>query len=274
MPEILAAIIIANNPHQYGFDEIDLDAPVLTDTVTVNESIDLRLISDITGAPLDEIEALNPSLLRMVTPPDSPFDLHLPPGAATLFSQRIALIPASHRNSWRFRTLAAGETLDSVARTFHVTTAELASANQLTADQNLAGVEALVVPVPLAETATTRTRVYTVRKGDTLVTIADRFGVSLTQIRKWNNIKSGIKVTVGSKLNVAEPVAKRTTTGRRLASPAAASKSSKTSSTATSTASKSSKPSTTARPKPKTTAKTPTAKTPAKSGSTTKTSTK
>ena len=93
VPEILAAIIIANNPHQYGFDDVTLDPPVLTDTVTINYSIDLRLVSDLVGAPIDEIEALNPSLLRMVTPPDTPFDLHLPAGTATLFEQRAALIP-------------------------------------------------------------------------------------------------------------------------------------------------------------------------------------
>ena len=56
VPEILAAIIIANNPHQYGFDDVTLDPPVLTDTVTVNYSVDLRLVSDLVGAPVDEIE--------------------------------------------------------------------------------------------------------------------------------------------------------------------------------------------------------------------------
>ena len=57
MPEILAAIIIANNPHQYGFDDVTLDPPVLTDTVNISYSIDLRLVSDLVGAPIDEIEA-------------------------------------------------------------------------------------------------------------------------------------------------------------------------------------------------------------------------
>ena len=71
VPEILAAIIIANHPTQYGFDDITLDPPVLTDTVTINYSADLRLVSDIVGAPVDELIALNPSLLRMVTPPDT-----------------------------------------------------------------------------------------------------------------------------------------------------------------------------------------------------------
>ena len=86
VPEILAAIIIANHPRQYGFDDVTLDPPVLTDTVTVNYSVDLRLVSDVVGAPVDELMALNPSLLRLLTPPDASFDLHLPAGTATLFA--------------------------------------------------------------------------------------------------------------------------------------------------------------------------------------------
>ena len=127
VPEILAAIIIANHPQQYGFDDVTLDPPVLTDTVTIDYSIDLRLVSDLVGAPVDEIEALNPSLLRMVTPSDASFDLHLPAGTATLFEQRVALIPEARRNSWRYHTVAAGDTLASVAQVYRVPVAELAS---------------------------------------------------------------------------------------------------------------------------------------------------
>jgi hypothetical protein len=120
VPEILAAIIIANHPTQYGFDDVTLDPPVLTDTVTINYSVDLRLVSDMVGAPVDELEALNPSLLRMVTPPDASFDLHLPAGTATLFEQRIAAIPEAKRNSWRYHRVAADDTLASVAREYRV----------------------------------------------------------------------------------------------------------------------------------------------------------
>ena len=150
VPEILAAIIIANHPDQYGFTDVTLDPPILTDTVTINYAIDLRLVSDLVGAPVDEVEALNPSLLRMVTPPDSPFDLHLPAGTATLFDQRVALIPEARRNSWRYHPVVAGDTLASVAQEYRVPEAEVASANQLSAGDSIAGVEALVVPVPPA----------------------------------------------------------------------------------------------------------------------------
>jgi len=204
VPEILAAIIIANHPTQYGFDDVTLDPPVLTDTVTINYSVDLRLVSDIVGAPIDEVMALNPSVLRMTTPPEAAFDLHLPAGTATLFAQRIEAIPAPKRNAWRYHRVAAEDTLASVAREYSVPEAALAAANQLRSNDSLQDIEALAIPLAPVAAPPARMALYTVRRGDTLVTIADRFGVSLNQLRRWNNI-AGIKVEPGRRLHVAEP---------------------------------------------------------------------
>jgi membrane-bound lytic murein transglycosylase D len=216
VPEILAAIIIANNPTQYGFDDITLDPPVLTDTVSVDYSINLRLVADLVGAPQDEIQALNPSLLRRVTPPDTQFDLHLPAGTATLYEQRVALIPESQRNAWRFHKVTAGDTLQSVAQTFHVSASELVSINHLEDGASLASVEALAIPTAPSVESTSRStpRTYTARRGDTLVTIADRFGVSLSQLRSWNGIPSGTKVAAGRRLRVAESQPARSSSSR------------------------------------------------------------
>lgn len=221
VPEILAAIIIANNPKQYGFDEVTLDPPVLTDNVTVNYSIDLRLVSDLVGAPIDEIEALNPSLLRMETPPDATYDLHLPAGTASLFEDRVASIPEAKRGSWRYHLVAADDTLASVAREYRVQPATLAEANQLSESSNLAGVTALVVPVAPEAAPTLHRVLYTVRRGDTLITIADRFGVSLAELRRWNHV-TGTRVEPGRRLHVAEPTAEPArSTSRRHSSTAA-----------------------------------------------------
>jgi membrane-bound lytic murein transglycosylase D len=217
VPQILAAIIIANNPQKYGLDDLVLDPPILTDTVTINYSLDLRLASDVVGAPTGELEALNPSLLRRVTPPDTSFDLHLPAGTAALFQQRIATVPEAKRSAWRYRRVGADDTLASVAREFHIGVSELAAANNLKDEDSLKGVEGLAIPSAPAPSAVavTRTQMYTTRKGDTLVTIADRFGVSLTQLRQWNNI-AGSKVEPGHKLRVTEPTSKpRTARGRK-----------------------------------------------------------
>ncbi|WP_420238143.1 transglycosylase SLT domain-containing protein [Telmatobacter bradus] len=213
VPEILAAIIVANHPTEYGLDELALDPPVLTDTVTINYSVDLRLVSDIVGAPLEEMQALNPSLLRTVTPPDTSFDLHLPAGTATLYEQRIALVPESHRNGWRYHRISSEETLASVAAKFHVSSSALAEANQLQADADLKGVEALAIPQAAAPAVRQRGAVveshsqsYTTRKGDTLVTIADRFGVSLADLRHWNKLSgTSVRMEAGRRLHVSEP---------------------------------------------------------------------
>jgi membrane-bound lytic murein transglycosylase D len=172
--------------------------------VTINYPLDLRLVSDLTGAPVDQLMALNPSLLRLVTPPDASFDLHLPGGTAAAFEQRIAAIPAGKRNAWRYHRVATGDTLASVALKYRVTVAALAAANQLHTRDDIQGVEALVVPVPPSAAPPAHTLLYTARKGDTLVTISDRFGVSLSQLRRWNKI-TGIKVQPGQRLHVADP---------------------------------------------------------------------
>jgi peptidoglycan lytic transglycosylase D len=204
VPEILAAIIIANHPKQYGFDDITLDPPVLTDTVTINYSVNLRLVSDLVGAPVTELEALNPSLLRTVTPPDTSFDLHLPAGTATLFNQLIAQIPEDKRDTWRYHEVKGGDTIASVAREYHVSEASLASANQMHESDSLADVTGLVVPVRVEDASFVGGRVYRVREGDTLGAIARRFGVSVNELRVWNGIRGSI-IRAGHPLYVAAP---------------------------------------------------------------------
>ena len=77
-------------------------------------------LADVTGAPLSEIVALNPSLLRMTTPGAMDFDLHLPAGTREVFQKRIVAIPEDKRASWRFHVVKPGESLDSIASNFHV----------------------------------------------------------------------------------------------------------------------------------------------------------
>ena len=152
---------------------------------------------------MEEMTALNPSLLRAVTPPDTSFDLHLPAGTASLFEAAIARVPEAKRTAWRYHRLQPGETLAAVARQFRVTPADLADVNQLKESDALDGVEALVVPTAPVAIPNTRTLMYTARKGDTLVTIADRFGVSLDQLRRWNKL-TGSKVEPGKRLHVGD----------------------------------------------------------------------
>jgi membrane-bound lytic murein transglycosylase D len=204
VPIILAVAIMAKNPKQYGLEDLSLDPPLVTDMVQTDYSVDLRLVSDITGAPVQEIAGINPSLLRMATPPDESFDLHLPAGTKDLYQKRIAEIPEDKRRYWRFHPLTSGDTLDGVARSYHVSASEIATVNQLTSPADLTGVDALVIPVAPATAPTLRTALYHSRRGDSLVTVADRFGVTVDQLKRWNHLKS-TTIPAGRSLYVAEP---------------------------------------------------------------------
>jgi membrane-bound lytic murein transglycosylase D len=205
VPVFLAVTLMAKNPKQYGLEDITTDPPLVIDTVKTNYAVDLRLVSDITGAPVQEIEALNPSLLRMSTPPDDEYDLHLPAGTAGVFEKEIAEIPADKRRYWRFHQVQEGDTLASLARTWHVSASELAYVNQLKPDADLDGVDSVIIPQAPTNAGVLRTTFYTARKGDTLVTVADRFGITVEQLRRWNHIYRGTAVTAGRKMYVSEP---------------------------------------------------------------------
>ena len=211
VPIILAVAIMAKNPKQYGLDALTVDAPIAPDTVVTNYSISMPLVADLTDASETTIEELNPSLLRHRTPPDEPYELHVPAGTKDLFNQRVAEIPEDKRTSWRYHRLQPGETLDEVARTYRVPASDVAFANQLTEDSSLADVQALVVPVTAVravessgEGTGARTSVYKVRRGDTLVTVADQFGVTVGQLRDWNHLGRS-PLTAGRRLYVSEP---------------------------------------------------------------------
>jgi membrane-bound lytic murein transglycosylase D len=205
VPQILAAVIMAKNPEKYGLDKVNLDAPIHWDTVHVDYAMDLRLAADVTGTTLANIVSLNPALLRLSTPADIGYDLHLPEGTKAKFDERIAAIPEPKRASWRFHEVAAGETLDQVAQLFHVSAPDVLAANDLPANSAIEEGDELVIPVAGSSGGGSNALQYTPRRGDTLVTVADRFNVTAENLRSWNRMKTSV-LTPGKKIYVAEPV--------------------------------------------------------------------
>ncbi len=204
VPGIIAAAIMAKNPAQYGLEGLVPDPPVVSDTVNVDYAVDLRLVADVTDVSLQEIVALNPSLLRMTTPGDEGFDLHVPAGTRDLYLKRIQAVPEDKRTSWRFHVVRAGESLEGIANSLHGRTTEIAATNGLAQDASLSAGAELVVPVAMAPAALHPLH-YVTRVGDTLVTIADRFNISVEDLRRWNHLRSSA-IAPRRTLNVSEPV--------------------------------------------------------------------
>jgi membrane-bound lytic murein transglycosylase D len=81
---------------------------------------------------------------------------------------------------------------------------ELAFVNQLTPGADLDGVDSLIIPQAPVNDGILRSTLYRPSRGDTLVTIADRFGVTVAQLRRWNNLHSNA-IVPGHGLYVSEP---------------------------------------------------------------------
>jgi membrane-bound lytic murein transglycosylase D len=201
VPIILALTLIAKGATHYGIS-VQADEPVETDTVKPGRPIDLRLVAETIDVDVNTLRTLNPSLLRMTTPDDPDFELHLPFGTSGKFSAEIADIPPDKWVSWRRHRVEAGETLSSIARTYRLSAASIADANDLERGVGLEVGEKLIIPAtrPLEESKPRLVR-YRVRKGDSLGGIADQFSVTSDQLVKWNRLKSG-KVSRGMILRI------------------------------------------------------------------------
>ncbi|MBZ5700597.1 MAG: transglycosylase SLT domain-containing protein [Acidobacteriia bacterium] len=200
VPIILALTLIAKDAAHYGI-AVEPETPALTDLVKPRRPIDLRLVAETIDVDVETLRALNPALLRLVTPAEPDYELRLPQGTAGRFFSEIAAIPADKWVSWRQHRVAAGETLTAIAKRFRVTPAAIAEVNSLERSQPLEPGQKLIIPAAQAETAKSRLVRYRVRRGDTLGGIADRFSVTSEEVRRWNRLRAN-RVSRGMMLRI------------------------------------------------------------------------
>ena len=130
VPIILALTLISKDPARYGI-EFEPEPALKADAVKPGQPIDLRLVAETIDTDLETLRSLNPELLRLVTPADPEFVLHLPEGTAERFFAEIAAIPPEKWVSWRRHKVEQGETLSAIAKQYRVSPAEVADANEL-----------------------------------------------------------------------------------------------------------------------------------------------
>jgi membrane-bound lytic murein transglycosylase D len=194
VPIILAVTIMTKNPSQYGLSDLAVDHPADFDTVTIDYPVDLRLVAECVGSTPSDLQDLNPSLLRLSTPRTGAFILHIPAGTKDQYETAIASVPPDMRLWWRYHTVQSGDTVASLARTFHTTAKQIEEANHLDGTE-LESDAKLVIPVAPGKhpdtdaTYARRITRYKVRRGDTVETVAENFGVSPQMLRRWNGLR-------------------------------------------------------------------------------------
>jgi membrane-bound lytic murein transglycosylase D len=189
--------IMVKNPAQYGLDNITPEQPVPYDTVKIDYSVDIRLVAQCVDVSPTTLQDLNPSLLRLTTPKDQPFELHLPAGTRDRYLSSIEPIPTQMREWWRYHPVAEGDTLASIARTYRTSPQAIERENHLQTADGLKPDSKLIIPIPPGKHAATedgasyarRTTRYKVRRGDTVQTVADNFSLPPIMIRRWNHLR-------------------------------------------------------------------------------------
>jgi len=217
VPNILATIIIAKNPQRYGFSPKP-EPPLTFDYVTVNNSVDLRLVADAVDANHDYILGLNPELKRGITPPATTYAIRVPAGKGTNLQTALKRIPAEKRTSWRMMTAQAGDSFETIARRTGVSESALEQINGgvLRPGQKVVvpangGLRNVVFSAPkgaasvsAAPTAGTTAKIvtYKAKNGETLGDIAGRYNTSVRDLATLNRLNASAKLRAGQVLKV------------------------------------------------------------------------
>ncbi len=209
VPAILAATLIAKDPSKYGFEFLP-DAPIEYETVEVTGAVDLRILARRAGLDPESLRALNSEFRRGQTPPGRTVVLRVPPGTAMVTAEAFRTIPPGQRTVPSGRhTVRKGETLGTIAARYHVSVASIQRANKLGSRTTIQAGRTLVIPGHgspregmAEERGSSAPASYRVRSGDTLSTIARRFGTTPAAIASASGISVGKTLRVGETLKI------------------------------------------------------------------------
>lgn len=221
VPKLQAIENIVRDPAKYG-----IELPAIRDepyfvAVTKKRDIDVATAAKLAEMPLEEFRALNPAFKRPVIVGAAAPTILLPADRAETFQANLAAWEATGQPlaSWTAYTLRDGETLAQVAARVGVSEAHLREANRIPPRYRIAARSTILIPrdetmdediapeklaagfALVPEQSHYRQITYRVRRGDTLASIARRWGVRPDEIVAWNNLR-GTELFAGQRLNL------------------------------------------------------------------------
>jgi membrane-bound lytic murein transglycosylase D len=218
VPKLIAAAIIGHYAERYGFTNIKPHDPLVYETVNVEPNIGMDILARCAGITTEEMQTLNPQLRRWALPPEpSTQILRVPLGSGEHFLAALAEVPASERLSFHEHKVSKGESLGQIANRYGVSVTDIQSVNRIENPNKILVGTRLVIPAPGGakamvsvagsgtSTAKTKQITHVVRSGEVLSTIAERYGVKLADLMRWNNIDNVHLIQAGQKLKLYEP---------------------------------------------------------------------
>lgn len=172
VPAFIAANYVMTYYCKHNICPMETNLPDATDTVQISRNLHFEQLADICGIRMDEIRSLNPQFKQDIIPGESkPQTLRLPISHLSTFIDRQDTIYA-HRSDQLFRRRRTVTPADVPATTRHGRRG--ASGNGT---------------------------YHKIHSGETLSSIARKYGVTVNQLKDWNGLR-GTQISAGKRLKV------------------------------------------------------------------------
>jgi len=221
VPRFLATLHIVNDPASFGFDLPEPDQPIPFEVVQVERSVRLSDLERSLGLPGGILEELNPELRHRSTP-KTLYDLRVPTSSTAQVVAGLGALPQwtpPVEDAVGVHRVRSGETLGTIARRYGTSVERLKRLNNLSNPNRLSVGQRLRVPqrggggqtapavaatAPAAGGVTpaagTTVR-HTVRRGENLWQLAERYRTTVERIRQQNQLPS-TRLQVGQNLTI------------------------------------------------------------------------
>lgn len=178
VPAFIAANYVMTYYCDHNICPMETNIPANTDTIQVNKNLHFQQIADLCGVPMAEIKSLNPQYKKEMIPGEhKPYTLRLPMSSISTFIDQQDTIYA-HRAQELFTGRRTVEIKDN-ART--ATTRKSPSAKATNQSGNVT--------------------YHKIRSGETLGSIADKYGVRIKDLQNWNGLQN-TKIAAGKRLKI------------------------------------------------------------------------
>lgn len=212
VPNILATILIANSPGQYGFGHVRPAPALQYDRIRVPASTNLSLIAQASDTSVQYIRYLNPHLRSNSTPPE-PYVINVPPGKSDDVVAVFRRIPASRMNNTNLASSVQGESWQNISNRTGVGVAELMASNPGMKDPKgkvfvpVSGnrINTIAYSRPTSSNSAAQgisARVVKAQSGDTVAKLATRNGADPTEVAKYNGLLPNSVLGAGREIKI------------------------------------------------------------------------
>lgn len=209
VPTFYATLRIAGDPESHGF-RLDRARERDDETVEVHGPVSLEYVATVSGVDEKRLRDLNPALHRGLVPP-GPRSIRVPAGVAPLVAEHSRTLKEDDPTiAVAAFTLRKGDTVEKLARKLGAEPETILAMNGISKSASLRPGRSIYLPVSprqlggLLRHADDDEIYYTVRKGDTLYSIAKQHRLTVSEMRELNSLDS-TTLQPGQKLRVSPP---------------------------------------------------------------------